>query len=137
VKYAALLLLLLAASVRAEPGAKTTPFELNGQPGIWFPKAKAVQLLNDVKKVPTLEALTKKLTQRVALELESRKLLEKSQANLVQQKELLVKTNAQLGRELTLERKRRTAWWRSPVLWLAVGVLSATAATVGVVAAVK
>lgn len=125
-----LVLLLIPARASAQ---ETTPLEHNGKPGIWFPSEKAKKLLEDVAQLPGI---------RLQLELLGKRLeLEKSRSDLL---EANVKTSSQIAeawKSTATEQAKVLAnkdpWWKSPYLWLTVGVVAGSAATVGIAYAVK
>jgi hypothetical protein len=124
---------LLAAPVRAQTAPDTQLLEVGGQKGMWFPMAKAKQLLSDVSELPKIKDQLALIEKRLELEKSRSELLDRN-VKTVEQIAVNWKTTAE-GQAKLLANK--DPWWRHPYLWTAVGLVVGVGTTVGITYAVK
>lgn len=105
---------------------------LEGTLGQWFPRDSALRLLKDVKRGKAALALQPKLEHRLELEKRRTLLLELDGKTL----EKIAETWRKAAEEQARARSTLMKWYHSPYLWMAVGFVAGTAATVGIVAAI-
>jgi len=127
------LALLLASSLVRAADPSTQAYTLNGQAGVWFPAVKATQLLEDVAQLPAIKVQLEKLEQRLAMEKERATLLERN----VQTTEKIAGSWKATAESQAALLTGKDPWWKSPYLWLTVGIVVGTATTIGIAHAVK
>lgn len=142
-KLLVIVLLLIPALALAQPKPAPTPaakapptsgpLTHEGHKGMWFPMDSARQLLKDVKLLKATQATLKKTEDRLGLEQERTKLLDKNVKSSEQISELWKKTAEQQAKALA----QKDSWWKSPYLWTAVGFVVGAATTVGITFAVN
>lgn len=112
---------------------ETRNYTLDGVPGVWLPMANARKLLEDVAQLPKIREQLNLLQQRLDIEKERSTMLERN-VQTVERIALVWKSTAESQAE-TIAKK--DAWWKSPYLWLAIGVVVGTSATIGITYAVR
>jgi len=129
-------LLLLSASASAEPESILLTHE--GVPGMWFPMAKADLLLEDVRRLPLIEAKVELLELKIRSQTQYVLLL-RQDIEITEQisdkwktafDEQLKVTEAQAVYYKD-EIQSLKKWYRAPALWFSVGVLITGALAVG------
>jgi hypothetical protein len=141
-KHLSLILILLLpmlalAQPKPAPAPKKAPTSgilvRDGHKGMWFPMPKARQLLKDVKLLEGAQRTLKKTEDRLDLEKERSKLLDKNVKSSEKISELWKSTAETQAKALA----QKDAWWKSPYLWTVVGFVVGTATTVGITFAVN
>jgi hypothetical protein len=105
-----------------------------GNSGFWFPRGVALEILGDLRELP--------IRQRQIALLEEELELREGQLDRLREMVDLERRASQeaiSGLDTTVERARNAeealqAWWRSPLLWVGVGVVIAIALEVAAVA---
>jgi hypothetical protein len=106
---------------------------VEGQAGIWFPMGKARAMLKDLETAAGLRTERDLLDRRLSVEKERVVLLGQSLKS-TEQIVTLWKEAAESQSKLLVDKQ---PWWRSPVLWTAVGFVVGAGATIGIALAVK
>lgn len=128
----ALVVVLVAMPARAQT-PDTQLLEVQGQKGMWFPMAKAKQLLSDVSELPKIRDQLALIEKRLELEKTRTDLLDRN-VKTVEQIAVSWKTTAEAQAKLLAN---KDPWWRHPYLWTAVGLVVGIGTTVGITYAVK
>jgi len=131
-KIAVLAILLATAPAWAET-PQSRLLEVDKVKGMWFPMDKARELLKGAEELPGVRLQLQLIEQRLTLEKNRTGLLEKN-----------VQTNAQIADIWKQTAQAQAAalatknpWWKNPYLWLGVGFVVGTGATIGIAAAVR
>jgi len=120
------------ASVRGQT-SESRLLEVGGAQGMWFPMEKARQLLGDVAALPKIRTELELVSRRLELEKERTTLLDR---NVGTTEQIAIKWRETAEAQAKL-REQDQAWWRSPVLWTAVGFVVGAGATIGIAVAVR
>jgi len=120
------------ASVRGQT-SESRLLEVGGVQGMWFPMEKARQLLGDVAALPKIRTELELVSRRLELEKERTTLLDR---NVGTTEQIAIKWRETAEAQAKL-REQDQAWWRSPVLWTAVGFVVGAGATIGIAVAVR
>lgn len=130
--WATSLLLILALAAPAW-GQESQLLEHQGQKGMWFPMAKARQLLTDVSELSKVKAALELIEKRLELE-KTRSGLLTQNVKTVEEIAANWKSTAESQAKLLSDKQ---PWWRHPYLWTAVGLVVGVGTTVGIVYAVE
>ena len=119
------ILLMLSPALADE--AKSQVLDNKGVAGMWFPMESAKKVLADLKKVGEIAS---------ALELTEKRLdLEKQRVNLLERNVKtveLIATNWKTAAEgLSTQVREKDPWWKSPYLWITVGIIVGAGTTLG------
>ena len=121
------------AEQEAEIKSESRDMVVEGRRGIWFPMVSARQLL-------TAHMVCEKMQQGCDLT-EQQFILAKERADLLQKNAeanaAIAVTWQQTARDQQEVLARRDVWYKSPYIWLAVGFIVGTGATIGITATVK
>jgi hypothetical protein len=101
---------------------------VDGALGQWFPLNKARLLLSDVKLGNAALQLTPKLEARIELSEKTSELLRKQLVT----EESIANTWKDVAEIQTKRLKQKDAWYKSPILWFAVGAVAAFGISYGV-----
>lgn len=104
-------------------GPRRATLDHDGAPGVWFAAPVARCMLADLEELPALRERVSLLTERLDLRddqiVRLRRIVELAEAGEARAVEALDRAVVE-AREA---RESASVWWRSPVLWVAVGVV--------------
>jgi len=129
---------ILPATIVLCEGPSSTIIIHEGTTGYWFPESTASKMLMDLEELPILREKSEKLQLKIATQDELTLLLKEdikvteeigNRWKLAFDNQLAVTEKQQ--DEFKKEIKRLDVWYRSPVLWLGVGMLLGGALAVG------
>jgi len=132
VKYLCILF-LLAFSQSAVADADIRPIEIDGKPFVAFDRESAQKLLQMRIDFPLQELKLQKLAELVTNYSQELVLSDRALSIANEQNTTLLESNSNLQDRIN----SLDSWWRSPWLWVCVGIVVGTATTIAVTYAVN
>lgn len=132
-KALSIILIILCSPLAFSADEDIFTTDINGNTYICMTPEKAMKLLEIYKDYPNIQLKLKATEDLLKNKEEQIVVLTDLNTNLTQQLTQTKNMNAALQEEIN----KANAWWKSPWLWSAVGIVIGTAATIGIVYAVK